>query len=281
MKIIDSHVHIYPPEVENNFEKIAKREPWFDILVHSKVHKWGTAEKLVENMEENNIESAFATSFAFNDQGLCRMVNDYVLDSARRFPGKILPLAVVSPSRAGAEEEIARCAEAGAIGIGELFPDGQNLDISDICQTWRIAGSCSERDLFIMFHTAEQAGHQYPGKGTTGADKAAAFCLNHPETKVIFAHFGGGLWAFEAMPEMKLALSNAYYDTAAMPWLYGEEIIKAVFAIGAGDKIFYGSDWPILDFRRYEKLFMQSGISEEQLPALLSENVLKFDEHNR
>ena len=274
MNTIDAHVHIYPPEVERDSEKIAKSEPWFNILIHSKVHKWGTAEMLVETMDQNNIASAFATSFAFHDQGLCRMVNDYVLDSAKRFPGRIRPLAVVSPSRPGLEEEISRCAEAGAIGIGELFPDGQNLDISDMRQTWRLVGQCCERGLFIMFHTAEQAGHQYPGKGSTGADKAAGFCLNHPEAKVIFAHFGGGLWAFEAMPEMRLALSNAYYDTAAMPWLYGHEIIDAIFAIGAGHKILYGSDWPILNFARYEKSFGLTNLNAEQKADLLYINAM-------
>lgn len=274
MNIIDSHVHIYPPEVEKTWEKIAKGEPWFDSLVRSKVHRWGTSEALIENMDKYGIKSAFATGFAFIDQGLCRMMNDYVLETARRYPGRVFPLAVVSPLRAGAEQEISRCAEAGAIGVGELFPDGQNMDISDIGQTWRITGTCCERGLFIMFHTAEQAGHEYPGKGSTGADKAAAFCKNHPEVRVVFSHFGGGLWAYEAMPEMKLTLANAYYDTAAWPWLYDHKIIEAVFAIGAGHKTLFGSDWPILDFARYEKFLTQTTLSEEQKTAFLYGNAL-------
>ena len=143
------------------------------------------------------------------------------------------------------------------------------FDIADISQTWRLAAECHERDLFIMFHTAEQAGHQYPGKGRCGAEKAAKFCLNHPEVRVIFAHFGGGLWAFEAMPEMRLALSNAYYDTAAWPWLYGPKIIDALFAIGAGEKVFFGSDWPILEFPRYQEILSHSALDIKQREALL------------
>lgn len=276
MKIIDGHAHIYPPEFERDRDKIAEHEPWFDILTRSKVNKWGTAEEFVLTLDANGIESGFVTSFAFHDQGLCRVANDYVLDAARRYPGRIRPLAVVSPSRPGADEEIARCAEAGAAGVGELFPDGQNLDISDMSQTWRLVSACHEHGLFILFHIAEQAGHQYPGKGCYGADKAAKFCMNHPEAKVVFAHFGGGLWAFEAMPEMKLALSNAYYDTAAWPWLYGPEVIDAIFAIGAGHKILFGSDWPILEFPRYEKLLACTKLNDEQKTALLCGNVQKL-----
>lgn len=272
MKIIDGHVHVYPPHIEKNWREIAESEPWFNTLISSKVNKWGTADELIRHMDGAGIEKALVTGFAFHDQGLCREVNDYVLDAAGRYQGRLAPMAVVSPARPGAEAEAIRCAASGAVGIGELFPDGQGFDIADGRQTGRLAGVCAEAGLFLMLHTAEQVGHGYPGKGSAGAVEAAAFCLNHPEVKVIFAHFGGGLWAYEAMPEMKRALANAYYDTAAWPWLYGAEIIDAIFAIGAGHKILYGSDWPILEYPRYEKLLAKSAISVGQKISLLRGN---------
>lgn len=272
MKIIDAHVHVYPPEFERDRDKIAARDRWFDILSSSKVNKWGTADELVAKMDDYGIESAFVTSFAFRDQGMCREVNDYVLDAARRWPGRIRPLAVVSPLRPGMEEEAARCAEAGAVGIGELFPDGQQFDMTDSRQMWRLVGTCRERGLFILFHTAEQAGHQYSGKGSNGAEDAAKFCMNHPDVRTVFAHFGGGLWTFEAMPEMKRALANTWYDTAAWPWLYNAKVLDAIFAIGAGDKILFGSDWPILELPRYQKLVGQTHLTEEQKEQFFSAN---------
>ncbi|MEG1642091.1 MAG: amidohydrolase family protein [Synergistaceae bacterium] len=281
MKIIDAHVHIYPPEFEKERDKIAEKEPWFDILTQSKVHKWCTAEELIVQMDQDGIESSFVTSFAFYDQGLCKIANDYVLDTAKKYPGRIQPLAVISPVRRGATDEIARCADAGAVGIGELFPDGQHIDISDSSDTWRLAAECDERNLFIMIHTAEQAGHQYNGKGKTGAVEAAKFVRNNPLTKVIFAHFGGGLWAYEAMPEMKLALSNTYYDTAAMPWLFTHEIIDSIFAIGAGHKLLYGSDSPILNLERYKKLLDKTSLTEENLELLLYKNAKKLLEKTK
>lgn len=209
MKIIDSHVHVYPEFLQKEFDRLAQSEPWFALLASSKVQKWGTAEELVAAMDETGVESSLVTTFAFRDQGLCREMNDYVLDAARRFPGRILPLAVVSPARPGARE-------------------------------------------------------------------AADFCRKFPMTKVIFAHFGGGLWAFEAMPEMRLLLQNARYDTAAWPWLYGPEILDAIFAAGAGDKIFFGSDWPILGLPRYEKLAAQTKLSDAEKEKLFGGNVREF-----
>ncbi len=225
-------------------------------------------------MDMHGIRASFATGFAFRDQGLCRIMNDYVLDSAKKYSGRIIPLAVVSPCAKGAEKEILRCAGLGATGLGELFPDGQEFDISDSQQTWRIVGASEESGMFIMFHTAEQIGHQYVGKGKTGAAEAAAFCMNHPRTKVVFAHFGGGLWAYESMPEMKLALSNAYYDTAAWPWLYDHRVIEGIFASGAGNKILFGTDWPILEYPKFDKIIAQTSLTEEQRSRLLYKNAL-------
>ena len=149
MKIIDSHVHVYPEFLKKERDRIAAREPWFELLTSSKVQKWGTAEELVAAMDEAGLESSLVTTFAFRDQGLCREMNDYVLDAARRYPGRILPLAVVSPARPGALEEAARAFDAGALGLGELFPDGQGFDLASprcaICARYarRGASSCS------------------------------------------------------------------------------------------------------------------------------------------
>lgn len=276
MKIIDSHVHIYPEFLRKERDRIAAREPWFELLTSSKVQKWGTADELVAAMNEAGIGSSLVTTFAFRDNGLCREMNDYVLDAARRFPGRIMPLAVVSPARMGAFEEAERAFDAGALGLGELFPDGQGFDLASPAWLRDLCALCEARDKFMLFHTAEQAGHQYAGKGAYGAREAAAFCRNFPTTRVIFAHFGGGLWAFEAMPEMRLLLQNARYDTAAWPWLYGPEILDAIFAIGAGDKILFGSDWPILGFPRYEKLAAQTKLSEAEKEKLFDGNVREF-----
>ena len=110
--VFDAHVHIYPEFLKKERDRIAAREPWFELLTSSKVQKWGTAEELVAAMDEAGIAQSRATTFAFRDQGLCREMNDYVLEAAKRFPGRIVPLAVVSPLRPGAAEEAERAFDA-------------------------------------------------------------------------------------------------------------------------------------------------------------------------
>lgn len=278
---IDAHVHVFPPEIEKNCQKIAETEPHFGAICSGKVHKWGTVEDVVAQMDIDGLDQAWVTGFAFRDPGLCRLCNDYVMDAVGSHPGRILGLAVVNPMSRGFEEEIARCRDAGFIGVGELFPCGQVFDITDPRQTWRLVAACHERGMFLMLHVAEQVGHDYPGKGDVGPDEAAAFCANHPEVQAVFAHMGGGLWIYETMPGMKVTLQNAWYDTAAAPYLYSPDVFRAAVAAGAGGKLLYGSDFPLLGAERYEKMFASSGFDAMTLAGIRGLNALSLLEKAR
>ena len=78
------------------------------------------------------------------------------------------------------------------------------------------------------------------------------------------------------MPEMKKYLQNARYDTAALPWLYQPQIFQAIIGAGILEKMFYGSDFPILSFERYKKIFNQIFGEKEGVDNLLGENAAKF-----
>ena len=68
-----------------------------------------------------------------------------------------------------------------------------------------------------------------------------------------------------------LAMWVADMDFPAAP-----EILDAIFAAGAGGKIFFGSDWPILGLPRYEKLAAQTKLSDGDKEKLFGGNVRKF-----
>ena len=260
MRVTDTHVHVYPDEVIANADEIAKHEPYFKQLIESRVHRWATVKDVIRAMDEDGISESWICGFGFNDMNLCRLCNDYVLESVQAYPDRLRPLAVVSPLDPAAEGELVRCAELGAIGVGEIFPDGQQWDISDFRQTWKIGAICHELKLFLLVHTAEPVGHDYPGKGKVGPKEIIEFCTHHPELKSIFAHWGGGVWLYEHMPEIKRILKNARYDTAASPFLYDSAIYKTAFTAGVAEKLLYGSDFPLLRIKRY------------QTETLLSEN---------
>ncbi len=249
---IDTHAHVYPPLLRRDREKIAEKEPYFELLTGSPVHRWGDADELIAAMDATGVDQSWISGFAFRDPALCALCNDYVIDAVRRWPGRLRGFAVVNPARAGFMAEIERCASLGLTGVGELFPDGQGFRLDDQSQTWRLAAACADMNMPLRVHTAEPVGHAYAGKGSAGPREAAAFCAHHPENDVIFAHFGGGLWLYETMPELRLYLRRARYDTAAWPFLYDASAAAAARAAGVADKMLYGSDWPILSRKRYQ-----------------------------
>lgn len=273
---IDAHVHVYPPEIRADWPRIAEKEPHFASICSGKVHKWGTAEDVIAQMEADGVDVSWIAGFAFRDPGLCRICNDYVIDAVKRSEGRLKGLAVVNPLSRGFEEEISRCREAGFIGVGELLPDGQVFDITDTRQTWRLAAECHEKGMLLLLHTAEPVGRKYPGKGETGPKEAAEFCSNHPEVQAVFAHMGGGLWSYETMPHMRITLQNAWYDTAAVPYLYGPGIFASAAAAGVGDKILYGSDFPLLGAERYENMFRESGLDEDSISGIRGSNAVSL-----
>lgn len=270
--IVDTHVHLFPREVRENWERIAETEKHFAALVRSPVHRWADAREVLVAMDEDGVDESWICGFAFTDISLCRICNDYILDVCRESGGRLKPLAVVPPLARGMEEEIARCAALGAIGIGELFPDGQGFCLTDVRETWRLAAACHENDMFLYLHCAEPVGREYAGRGTTGVSEAYGLAVRHPELTIILAHCGGGLLFYESMSDVRNALKNVWYDIAAIPYLYTEAVLNMASSAGVCGKLLYGSDYPILRLPRYRKLLDKSSLDESEKAAILGGN---------
>jgi len=267
--IIDTHVHIYPPEIIASWEDVAEKEDYFASLARGRVHKWADAADVLAAMDEDGVGESWIMGFGFKDLGLCRVCNDYALEAASSSGGRLKALAVVPPVARGACAEIERCASLGAIGVGEIFPDGQDFDITDADETWRFAGACHEAGLFAMIHVAEPVGRDYPGKGQAGPREAYLLASNHPELRIAAAHWGGGLFLYESTREGRLALCNVRYDTAASPFVYGREIFDVCSMPWLRGKIMYGSDFPLLRYPRFARMIDETPIGEDAKNSLL------------
>jgi predicted TIM-barrel fold metal-dependent hydrolase len=248
---IDFHVHVTPPEISANWRKYAEKEPYFALLAQNPHNKYANAEEVIAMLDESRFERAVIFGFGFKDLGLCRLVNDYVIEKAREFPQRFTGFMSVSPNGDGLEQEIDRCHRAGLKGVGEIFPGGQGFAIDNEQETRALTGACIERDLPVIVHTNEPVGHSYIGKNDVGLQQIERFIAHSQGLQVILAHWGGGLLFYEAMPELREQFRTVYYDTAATPFLYNADIYRAALALGLGDKILFGSDFPLLPPSRY------------------------------
>jgi hypothetical protein len=273
-------VHITPPDIIKDRKKYEKKEPYFSLLSNSKVNAFATAEDAAAMLESEDFDRAVVFGFAFCDIGLCRYVNDYVIEKKNKFADKLTGFAVVPPGdgRRGLEaaKEIERCYAAGLKGVGELFPAGQKFNLQSQKETMALAGVCKELSLPLLLHVNELVGHDYPGKTDIPMRHIETFISNNPEISVILAHFGGGIFLYETMKEIKEKFRNVYYDTAIMPFLYDERIYNVVKALGLCEKIIFGSDFPVLSPSRYKNALDKCGFSNEEKQLVLGENAKRL-----
>jgi predicted TIM-barrel fold metal-dependent hydrolase len=271
MAKVDFHVHVTPPEISTHWQKYAEREAYFSLLSSSKLNKYASAEDIVSALGESGFDRAVIFGFAFKDQGLCRYVNDYVIEKVRQFP-KLTGFMSISPNEKGMEKEIDRCFAEGLRGIGELYPDGQGFEIDDEKETRAFSGCCIERKLPLILHVNEPVGHDYIGKNNIPLRKIERFINNSQSLNVVLAHWGGGLLFYETMPEIKEKFRNVYYDTAVTPFLYDARIYRVAKALGLEKKILFGSDFPLLPQSRYLSTLDESGLSSEEKRLILGGN---------
>jgi predicted TIM-barrel fold metal-dependent hydrolase len=156
----------------------------------------------------------------------------------------------INPAVAGWEREVRRAVDAGALGLGELRPHSQGWDpLGEDAR--RFYAAAEEARAVLLWHVSEPAGHAYPGKGGgIGPGELARVAETFPGLRMIGAHMGGGLAWFLQMPELRVALANVYFDTAAFPLLYDDKSVARLVDLAGPERVIFGSDYPLLSPRR-------------------------------
>jgi len=271
-EMIDAHIHITPPEIIENERDYCQRDDYFSLLCSNPKNEFITADELADKMGELGLKKAVIFGFAFKDNELCRRVNDYTIESVREYPDDFIGFCVVNPASEGAVEELNRCKNAGLRGIGELFPAGQNFDITSSEDMAEICNFAAEEDWPILVHVNEPVGHDYAGKTEIGIEEGVELAGNFPRNEFIFAHWGGGLPFYELMPEIGDTLANVYYDTAASPFLYDDQIFEVMRALGIIDRVLLGSDYPLISPQVYEERIKATDLEREDIEKILWKN---------
>ena len=270
---VDCHCHILPPDFIRRHNELSQRDATYAALFPNPDGRIADADSLLRDMDSAGIGHAVVMGFGWTDPEIAATVNDYLIAASAAHPHHISAFASVNPAWGDAAvTETRRCLDAGAVGLGEIHADTQGFDIGDQAVMAPIMALLREKSLPITVHASEPVGHLYPGKGQTTPDKLLQFASNFPENRIIMAHLGGGLPFYEAMPEVGRALSNVWYDTAALPYLYRASAIRAAVATAGAHAILFGTDYPLLPHRRVLELVESAGLSAPDADAILSGN---------
>jgi predicted TIM-barrel fold metal-dependent hydrolase len=264
----DVHTHIFAPAQRERRTELCERDGTFGEMYGDPSAKIATSPDLLAAMDAASIDRAAAAGFAFAEEAEIERQTEALLEAARGAAGRIVPLVPVNPTRAGWEQHAERAAALGARGFGELRPANQRWDPlaaegHTLCELAEALG------VPLLWHVSEPVGHGYPGKA--GGITAAELCRlaeAHPRTKMIAAHLGGGLSFYLQMPEVRAALANVYFDTAAASLLYDDGSVARLVGLAGAGRVMFGSDYPLLSPRRQVERLLAS-LSPDDLEAVL------------
>ncbi len=275
--IIDFHTHVFPPQIKKDRRKYIEADPCFALLYSQKDSRIATANELITSMDKEGVDISVITNIGWTTHELCVETNDYILESVARYPNRLIGFGAVQPLSYGAAiAEIERCVSGGIKGIGEFRPDVQLVDLSDSQVITLFMETIRKHRLVLLTHTSEPIGHKYPGKGSITPHLLYPLITNFPEVSIVCAHWGGGLPFYALMPEVKRAMKNVYFDTAASPFLYSPQIYRQVTQLVGDDRVLFGSDWPLISPGRLLKEINSLNLPKKTKDLILSCNAQKL-----
>lgn len=225
-------------------------------------------EETVRQMEEAGVEIG-VLSAAWGAH--MHLPNDVVAEFIRRYPGRFIGSAAVSPMRPmEAVREVERAVKDLGMRAVRLFPYGWDLPFNDK-RFYPIFTKCCELGVPVL----TQVGHTAPTLPSEPGrpiylDQVA---LHFPELKIVGCHIG---WPWtEEMVAIAWKHPNVYIDTSAhLPKYYPPALLQFLKTWGQ-DKVLFASDYPLLPFDRCIRQVDELGLTPEVKRKFLRENAMR------
>jgi predicted TIM-barrel fold metal-dependent hydrolase len=291
MPLIDSHVHLYPPEadVDPAAWAAARGEKHWALLCTRRrkdgrrVQTLPTLSELLAEMDRTGVGRAILLGWYWENMETCVEQNRYYAACVRAHPDRLSAFATLHPSagRAAVLDEINRVHGEGFCGLGELSPHSQGYAIDNPVFTAALERA-GELGLPVNLHVTDPESVRYPGWVSTPLVDFVTLAKNTPPTKFILAHWGGLLPL--RLPEA-LKMENLFYDTAASPLLYEESVWGRMLAVVPADRVLFGSDFPLnlypkIDaapgMARFVAELHRSGLTADVLVGIARENAYRI-----
>jgi predicted TIM-barrel fold metal-dependent hydrolase len=258
MRVIDSHVHLYPPETNQNpaaWAEAAGEHAWAKMSLRrrrngSPVQSFPSVDDLLREMDRCGVERCVLLGWYWLRAETCAQQNRFFAECVRQHGDRLSAFATLQPAagREVALAELGRARGEGLEGVGELSPHSQGYRIDDpvFGEVLRV---CGEWSLPVNLHVTDPNSREYPGRVETPLEDFLTLAREFPRANFILAHWGGLLPLRETTAA---ELANLYYDTAASPLLYDDTVWRRFLAVVRHDRVLFGSDFPLNLYPRTE-----------------------------
>jgi predicted TIM-barrel fold metal-dependent hydrolase len=275
--VIDGHTHIFSRKVRQNRQRYCEKDPAFRRIYGSEKAKMVGPQALVDEMDRAGVDRAVICGFPWQNHELCVRENDAIMEAVTRFPTRLIGFACVYPAEPErAVDEIGRCVREGLRGVGELGFYNRGMTEQDRIRMAPICRAVGTMKIPLLFHANETVGHDYPGKGETDLSEIYRFVCSFPDVRIILAHWGGGLVFYELMPSVAQVTRHVYYDTAATPFLYRDDIYRLAIEIIGSERIVFGSDYPLISPERAIREIREAGLESGTADKILGGNMSRL-----
>jgi hypothetical protein len=291
MIITDAHVHLYPPAANRRpaaWAAMRGELHWAELCTRRRkdgrpVQSFPSVAELLRAMDAAGVARAGLLGWYWENPKSCAEQNRFYARVVRAHPDRLSAFATVHPEagRSAALDEVRRAHGEGLCGLGELSPHAQGFAVKDAVfgDVLRLAARLR---LPVNLHVTDPASGPYPGRVETPLRDFVWLARSFPRTTFILAHWGG-LLPLRVPAASKLA--NVYYDTAASPLLYGQDIWQRFLAKVPAERVLFGSDFPLNLYPRIDAAAnMTSFVAEAhrgavdagQLLAVLRDNAARI-----
>jgi len=250
VSLIDAHVHLYPPEINRDpvaWAAAAGEPHWAKLCTRRRrggqpVQTFPSVDDLLRAMDGAGVARAVLLGWYWEKPATCRVQNAFFADCVRAHPDRLSAFATLHPAAgpAGVLAELGRAADAGLCGLGELSPHSAGYALDDPALVAAL-GFAAARAWPVNLHVTDPDSRDFPGRVDTPLEDFVHLAERHPATTFILAHWGGLLPLRRARP----LPDNLFYDTAASPLLYGQDIWRRFCAKVPPEKVLFGSDFPL------------------------------------
>lgn len=274
---IDAVVNIWTPEV---LAVRPKREKFYSGKMHvdTDIMRGLDHEAMLRRMDAAGIEKSFLVAAKVGPilhKASYHVPYAAVAEAVNKFPDRFLGLAGLDATEgmAGVRELERAVKDHGFIGA-HYYPHWFEL-APDHARWYPFYAKCVELDIPVQLQVGQSMVYEptHPLRSVGRPITLDSVACDFPELKIIGIHVGIP-WTDE-MIAMAWKHPNVYIGTDAhAPKYWPESFVKYINSYGQ-DKVMFGTDFPILDFKRARDEVEALGLRPEPKRKLLRDNALR------
>ena len=279
VKAIDAVVNIQTKEAISHRPKDRGNFYIDKIGVDQKTFNGITLDEMLRRMDNSHIEKAFLIAPKIGRHGLAgsyRIPYEVVVDAVKKFPDRFSGLAGIDPYEGmeGVRELERAVSKFGFIGA-HVYPHWFEL-APDHAKYYPFYAKCVELGVPIQIQVGQSLIYSpdNPMRSVGQPITIDTIACDFPELKIIGIHIG--IPWHDEMISMAWKHPNVFIGCDAhAPKYWPASFIEYVNSYGQ-DKVIFGSDFPVIDFKRALDEIRDLNFKREPLSKLLRRNVEKI-----